>query len=170
MNIFRLDNDIQRCAEYHTDKHVVKMILEHCQLMSTAHHVLGTTLDLDSVYRKTHVNHPSGVWVRQSASNYEWVHKLTVALSREYTHRYGKFHLATRSGLLRRLSKLPIGLKDIGDTKQILAMPTRYHTHNPVVAYRNYYVNEKSHLFEWRERDMPPWLVQFGFVSVGEEN
>lgn len=31
MNIFILDNDIQKCVEYHCDKHVVKMILEYCQ-------------------------------------------------------------------------------------------------------------------------------------------
>jgi hypothetical protein len=28
MNIFVLDWDVKKCAEYHNDKHVVKMILE----------------------------------------------------------------------------------------------------------------------------------------------
>ena len=40
MNIFFLDYDAQRCAEYHCDKHVVKMIIEYAQLMSTAHRIL----------------------------------------------------------------------------------------------------------------------------------
>ena len=40
MNIFYLDEDVQKCAEYHVDRHVVKMILEYAQLLSTAHRVL----------------------------------------------------------------------------------------------------------------------------------
>lgn len=40
MDIFRLDNDPTVCAKYHCDKHVVKMILEYAQILSTAHRVL----------------------------------------------------------------------------------------------------------------------------------
>ena len=38
MNIFYLHENPERCAEMHCDKHVVKMILETAQLLSTAHH------------------------------------------------------------------------------------------------------------------------------------
>lgn len=40
MNIFFLDNDPRQCAEWMVDKHVVKMILETAQLLSTAHRVI----------------------------------------------------------------------------------------------------------------------------------
>lgn len=40
MNIFALDDDPFRAAEGHLDKHVVKMIIEYAQLMSTAHRLL----------------------------------------------------------------------------------------------------------------------------------
>ena len=40
MNIFYLHNDPTECAKQHNDKHVVKMILEYAQLLSTAHRVL----------------------------------------------------------------------------------------------------------------------------------
>lgn len=40
MNIFYLDRDVSKCAEYHNDKHVVKMIIEYAQLLSTAHRVI----------------------------------------------------------------------------------------------------------------------------------
>ena len=40
MNIFYLHNDPQIAAQMHCDKHVVKMILEYAQLLSTAHHEL----------------------------------------------------------------------------------------------------------------------------------
>lgn len=33
MNIFYLDKDIQKCVEYHCDKHVVKLIIEELQLL-----------------------------------------------------------------------------------------------------------------------------------------
>ena len=37
MNIFILDQIPKKAAEYHCDKHVVKMILESAQMKSTAH-------------------------------------------------------------------------------------------------------------------------------------
>ena len=37
MNIFLLDKDLRKAAQAHADKHVVKMILEACQLLYTAH-------------------------------------------------------------------------------------------------------------------------------------
>ena len=40
MNIFYLHRSPKICAEMHCDKHVVKMILESGQMLSTAHRVL----------------------------------------------------------------------------------------------------------------------------------
>jgi hypothetical protein len=37
MNIFVLDSDVKKAAQAHADKHVVKMLLEACQLLYTAH-------------------------------------------------------------------------------------------------------------------------------------
>ena len=39
MNIFFLDFDTKKCAKYHCDKHVVKMILETAQLLCGVHHM-----------------------------------------------------------------------------------------------------------------------------------
>ncbi|MEK9894850.1 MAG: hypothetical protein VW518_00305, partial [Burkholderiaceae bacterium] len=36
MNIFVLDKDLDKCAEYHVDKHIVKMPLEVAQILCTA--------------------------------------------------------------------------------------------------------------------------------------
>ena len=103
MNIFYLDHDVAKCAEMHNDKHVVKMILEYCQLLSTAHRYLdgveqiGQTKtgrnvkrwklndERDTIlYSATHINHPSAVWCRQTAANYHWLYKLLVELCKEY--------------------------------------------------------------------------------------
>ena len=40
MNIFALDRNQRRCARWHVDKHVIKMLLEYCQLLYTAHWAL----------------------------------------------------------------------------------------------------------------------------------
>jgi len=85
MNIFYLDKDPRICAENHCDKHCVKMILEYAQLLSTAHRVLDGDPNQelpdgrqDVLYKATHVNHPSAVWVRQNEANYKWLYKMWI--------------------------------------------------------------------------------------------
>ena len=50
MNIFYLDTSPKTCAEMHCDKHVVKMIIEYAQLMSTAHRLLDGVQDIEKRY------------------------------------------------------------------------------------------------------------------------
>ena len=53
MNIFVLAEDAAESARMMCDKHVIKMILESCQLLSTAHHVLdGDELHVNTGKRK----------------------------------------------------------------------------------------------------------------------
>ena len=54
MNIFKLDNDPIVCAKYHCDKHVVKMILEYAQIISTAHRVLNNNNN-EGLHKATHI-------------------------------------------------------------------------------------------------------------------
>ncbi len=129
MNIFYLDRNPQICAEMHLDKHVVKMIIEYAQLMSTAHRVLDGEeyYDLTANNRKikrwrlkddreaklmkaSHVNHPSAVWVRQSKENYVWLYQMWVCLLQEYTYRYGKNHACAR--LIDTLAEIPHNLQE----------------------------------------------------------
>ena len=83
MNIFVLDNNYKKCAKAHVDKHVVKMILEHAQMICTAHHIVGG-MDYDIPYKSTHINHPCSKWVRDSVNNYDWLVNMTSALNNEY--------------------------------------------------------------------------------------
>ena len=48
MNIFAVSNDPKQSAEWMVDKHVVKMILETAQLLSTAHRILDGTEYIDT--------------------------------------------------------------------------------------------------------------------------
>ena len=107
MNIFYLDRDPVIAAQMMCDKHVVKMILESAQMLSTAHRVLDGDeyADRRGLYKLAHKNHPSTIWVRSSLENYTWLYDHMVALMEEYTYRYGKHHATER--LLAPLFKSP---------------------------------------------------------------
>lgn len=144
MNIFYLDADPILAAQQQCDKHVVKMILETAQLLSTAHRELDGDAYADSVglYKATHKNHPSAVWVRECVGNYHWAHVHLTALCAEYTRRYDKTHKTQR--LLAPLAVMPsaISSKDaITDVPQ--CMPDDYKCSDSVAAYRDYYQQEK---------------------------
>jgi hypothetical protein len=178
MNIFYLDDDTQKCAEYHVDKHVVKMILEYCQLLSTAHRITdgleepgfsktGRNVkrwklpgDIDNrVYQATHVNHPSAVWARSSKQNYLWLADLLNKLTKEYTRRYGKIHKCESDGLVELLQQPPVGISDGVFTQPTPAMPDEYITKNSIMSYRTYYVKDKYRMASWKTRGIPEWFV-----------
>ena len=167
MNIFRLDDDPKICALYHCDRHLVKMILEHSQLMSTAHHVFGTKLSKSGkLYKQTHANHPSAVWVRESRANYKWLHELTSIMCAEYSYRYFKVHKIESSGLIKLLSSVPLAIPDKDQTPLRLAMPDECKTKSPVESYRNYYASHKERMLSWRGRSMPNFLKSYGYTEV----
>ena len=116
MNIFFLDPDPDTCAQLHCDKHNVKMILEYAQLLSTAHHVLDGDDAPPGIYKVTHRNHPSAVWVRESMQHYRWLHKLLDACCLDYTRRYQRTHKVEKSGLLFTLAPAPRNLDNHGWT------------------------------------------------------
>ena len=96
MNIFVVDEDPIVSATQLCDKHVVKMIVEGCQMLSTIHRIGGSHVIYAPVnlYKASFQNHPCTIWARESSENYMWLADHTRALSFEYTHRYGKIHAA----------------------------------------------------------------------------
>lgn len=179
MNIFFLDWDTELCAQYHTDSHCVKMILETAQLLSTAHRQLDgvetvvekpdgkrakrmTLADpvIDELlYKSTHKNHPSAVWVRESSANYRWTAQLLANLCEEYSFRYGRVHLTESKGIVRWLkANPPKNIPQDQNTPVKLAMPDEYKRECPIASYRAYYAGAKKHLHTWKNRGQPAWL------------
>lgn len=158
MNIFFLDRDPNRAAQAHFDKHVVKMCIEYAQLLSTAHHVLGTNLSTSALYKSCYVSHPCAIWVRKSPRNYEWLLELFEATLNEYTFRYGKTHATDRLyNSLQTLPKFPDMAAPWSDPPQ--CMPDIHQQLCTVSAYRDYYRRGKSsHLHRWRNRKAPQWF------------
>jgi hypothetical protein len=111
MNVFILDKDLNKNAEYFCDKHIVKQILEQTQLLCSVYYFTDNIPE--NIYKLTHKNHPCSVWVRQSLSNWIWLRDSTFALCREYTYRYNKIHSCEI--ICRKLSNPMIN--DIGLTK-----------------------------------------------------
>lgn len=161
MNIFVLNQDPRQAARDHCDRHVIKMVTEYAQLLSTAHHVLNP-YDTRG-FKSTHVNHPCSVWVRSGDENYRWLYELYDALGKEYQRRYLKDHA---SYMLHRftLKELPEGIPK-GATHFVLAMPDKYKSPNPVKAYHNYYVGEKSYFATWK----PPATVPHWYNELIKE-
>jgi len=161
----------------HLDKHVVKMIIEYAQLMSTAHRVLDGEKYIDkttnnrniqrwrmkneiienSLMKASHVNHPSNIWVRASKQNYMWLYQMWTHLLAEYTHRYGKHHACEKYA--KYLCMPPENIADIPFTEPTPAMPDIYKvTNDSIRSYQNYYIHDKSRFAKWKNRETPKWF------------
>ena len=186
MNIFILDEDPVQAAQLQCDKHVVKMIVESAQMLSTAHRMLDGKIvmrpsksgkriikyydlyeganDLEAemlYYSAVHHGHPCTKWTMESSENYKWHYQHFVALCDEYTYRYGKIHKTDR--LLRGpLWALPRNIEKGFITPFALAMknfPDCIYPNDPVKSYKLYYHTKKEKFpMIWTKREIPEWF------------
>lgn len=179
MNIFYLHKDPATCAQQHNDKHVVKMIVEYAQIMSTNHRLLDGEMYIaksentgrnikrwrldgnrdNIIYKACHMNHPSTVWARANNNNYNWLYALWVELCKEYTHRYGKIH-KTDALLRELLATPPKNIPTDNLTQPTPAMkkfPQCIVEGDSLQSYRNYYHVAKAHFNVWTNRPVPDW-------------
>ena len=171
MNIFVTDPDPVISAQTLCDKHVVKMVLESAQMLSTAwrepndlrsSEFSSKYADEHELYKTAHPNHPCSIWVRQARENYKWLYRHFVALCDEYTHRYGKSHASARlKGPLMWRPFRPSALLDAIEEPYgfVLAMPDEYKSEDIFSSYQKYLMNEKQHFAKW-EKDpsrKPTW-------------
>ena len=163
MNIFYFYDCPVLSAQSQPDKMLVKMPLETAQMLCTAHRELDGDDYADEVglYKRAYWNHPCTIWARECSANYFWLYRHFLALGTEYNYRYGKIH-ASITKLGKHLSKIPDTIKKTGWIKTPLAqaMPEEYKDEDPIVAYRNYCINEK-HYAKWeRGRGKPTWWTK----------
>ena len=163
MNLFYLDENPRKAAQYHCDDHVSVMPKELAQMLSTAHHVKDGSQCVfkDHLYKMAYVNHPVTKWVRRSTPNYRYTFRLFQELCREFEWRRGKAHATTR--LFPFLRQVPKGIRSYLFTYPALAMDDECKIEDePVLSYREYYVHKHRQgivKYEWR-RDMPSWLAR----------
>ena len=181
MNVFVLDKSPVIAAQNQCDKHVVKMIVESGQMLSTAHRMLDGAAErrpsksgkrmipywslpgvLENVlYKAVHMNHPCTVWTMKSSENYVWHWRHLEALCKEYTYRYGKTH-KTEKDLLEPLRAVPLSIPLGTLTDWPLAMGAAPECINPsdiVGSYRKFYHTKQSRFkMAWTTRAVPDWF------------
>jgi hypothetical protein len=181
MNIFYLSKNPVEAAQMSCDKHVVKMILESAQLLSTCHRVLDGIEYYDKtkngrkikrwkhpnknmetvLYKAGWIKHPSTLWLLESAYNYLWLYQHMMALNEEYKKRYEhtKDHLAIQKlgDLLKHPPKNSKINKISTDPKP--AMPEECKVPgDSVQSYRRYYIMKKRRFATWKSPSvMPDW-------------
>ena len=188
MNLFILDKDPVKAAQLQCDKHVVKMIVESAQMLSTAHRMLdgketrrpsksGKTMVKywvlpdareDTFYKAVHMYHPCTIWTMQSNNNYNWHYIHFVALCDEYKYRYGKTH-ATDTLLRDDLAKLPKNIPVGYLTQQPLAMKSNPECmfEDVVKSYRAFYQTKQDRFkMVWTGRETPEWFQRKNSLSL----
>jgi len=182
MNIFTIDRNPVIAAQSLCDKHVVKMVVESAQMLSTAHRVLDGALKNDHpkrwelpddrenvLYKATHVSHPCTVWTMKSNNNYTWHWVYFAALCDEYTYRYNKIH-ATDKLLREKLMSLPNNIEIGSLTQRPIVMnsnPECIHLNDTVRSYRELYQLKQSQFnMTWTNREIPEWLKDLNTHGV----
>lgn len=165
MNIFILDLNIEKCAQYHCDQHVIKMILESTQIVCTALNKKG----FKTPYKSTHIRHPCILWAEESFANLQWVIRLAIALNNEYRYRYQKSKDHRSISVLYSLQGMEFESKGLTEFPQ--AMPDIYKVPgDPVQAYRRFYVGEKLKFAKWTRRKIPYWIEKEADEAIKFEN
>lgn len=175
MNIFFLDKDPVIAASYLCTAHLNKMILESAQLLSTTCNVLINN-QTDGLYKSTHINHPSSMWLRQSLGNCIWL----------YNHAKEMNNIRIANGAISHKSfeicniayklltdKLPLQYFQLTDVylaitpelklKYGYVLDNNYlaKPENAVLAYREYYCNKqfKKGEMKWYNNNVPNWYL-----------
>lgn len=186
MNLFLLSLNPKELAEYHCDKHVVKMIIELIQMLYTAHHILQKNSNwIDKCrffllfnnakradpYKSCYISHPMCMWVRNNKFNYSWTVECAIELCLEYEKRYKKEHSCFIHVIWLKLNKPKYYIdiksksakyvnKDIPKncSEFPLCMPEKNWTNSGIDSYRNYYMADKRHIANWKTKK-PFWFL-----------
>lgn len=186
MNIFVLSQDPFEAARQHCDKHVVKMVLEYAQLLSTAHRVLDgapQTIQLENGKTITRL------LLEGEGVSFDPVGGLTISNQRVYkethiNHPCAKWVRETSGNyewlyqllvhtlneysvrykrrhsicemVNTQLKVAPRNIKQGLRTQFVQAMPDEHKSEDPVEAYRRFYVKEKARFARWTKPGTPP--------------
>jgi uncharacterized protein YbaR (Trm112 family) len=160
MNIFFLSLNPNEIASMSCDQHVVKIQLEICQMLYTAWFFSGQTDFVEKNapyikdrsrrgYRPAHPKHPMTMWVGSSLENYLYTCRIGIALTLEYTKRYGKIHTCARHLLWLYEHHPGVFEEHTSDTAYYSregipeCMPEEYRQPSVIDAYQLYYMVDK---------------------------
>jgi hypothetical protein len=160
MNIFFLSLIPREIAEMSCDQHVIKIQLEICQMMYTAwfysnqedfvmKHAPFTKDGSRRGYKPAHKKHPMTLWICSNEKNYLYACEIGIALSEEYTRRFGKIHTCAQHLHWLR-DNIPSHFEErLSDTAYYSiqgipeCMPDEYRCPDVTKAYKTYYLKDK---------------------------
>jgi hypothetical protein len=120
------------------------------------------------IYQKTHPNHPSAVWARESTKCYDWLWRLGIELADEYSFRYGRQHASVP--ILWALEMPPPSVPSGLLSEPTPAMADDYvvldaHGYvDALASYRKYYREVKAPLLKYTRRAPPGWCADLSTV------
>lgn len=161
----------QACAEM-ADTHIISSCKELMQIISTAWACIDpqgyqNAYDNKMLCKKWPTwKHPSIKWTMASVENYWFVVSFLIACLEEFEFRRKQKHAYHKfiDILVNKLGQ-PANLPEIDFvpmTQMYQAIPTPQIKHiNPVIAYRRFYIIQKSFFVTWKwGRDPPEWFTQ----------
>lgn len=178
MNIFVTDEDPRKCAEALDDKRVGKLLMEANQMLSLAIKAHTTSEFWSTLVGPgrlcgglAHLNHPCSIWARQTVSNFRWLLDHALALSSEWTHRFGTFHESgNRTGFIQSLDYvIPSGsLTPFQNSARNLGLMVDFTEYPVPYSYRYYlmhrWINDKRSPV-WTNRGQPEWSRSCEFTQ-----
>lgn len=184
MNIFVLDEDPYLSAKMHCDKHVLKMLIEHAQMMASAYYsTIGISRkkeipkrqrEVDSLFRGwprknpngsdwpygiTHINHPCTIWTRESIQNFNWLWECSNHLCDVFQQRWRKKH--SIKAIMQWMKQNPPDLPTSKQTPFAQVFPDCYQQYGPILGYRRYYAMKTTYMaLKWDYSPQPDWWNQ----------
>jgi len=170
MNIFVTSQHPTESAECLPDKHIVKMPLETCQMLSIVcsdkwGHSYGTIPKADgnpyATDKGAFRNHPCTKWANETVENSRWLLAHGIALCEEYFNRYGKCHTCFKT-LLVADEIIPY-VKWDNHTPFVRAMPEEYKFDDSIdtlTAYKMYIASKPwvSSIYLRLPNRKPDWI------------
>ena len=164
MNIFITDINPVIAANNLDDKRVNKMLLESCQMISTAMRIgtndgyfvpikPETVLD-NTLYKIAYENHPCNIWCRDNINHLYWVYIHAQAMAKLYKSTYGRNHNVVR--ILKAVSYLFDGVDRIYTTPEYFCDCTEYKERDDWDIIRRY---QRFMILKWemRDKNIPTW-------------
>ena len=166
MNIFPIDRDPRKCAEWACDQHVVKIISEAVLVYSSALAYSKKEIwdKIPKEYKYGPINLPLVRWAKEK-ENRIWLAYYIYELNKEYEYRYERKHKAYEVFiyLANIFNEMPYkDIKLIQPSTFVQCMPEQFHCNDSIDAYRKYYKYKYTEGFKrpmrWTKRTKPEFL------------
>lgn len=156
MNLFATSDCPIESAFALDDKRANKMLIESCQLLSTA--LLFNGVKDEGIYKLSHAHHPITHWTARTRSNFLWVARHALALSDVYSLVYSRTHasLAVAERCLKLIDNIPNGKLEPFHNSSLVRVPSVSVTESYRQTMNIKWANDKR-LATWHKRGHPDW-------------